>query len=309
MQSMRTFYRSLEDLEVAGLVTRSPQRRHGSEGRFGRAYLHLTEKATVLLGLVETSAESISRASGDQPARQSGPQLPSATVADGSIYKKVYPTPFQKRQPGQVPADLQRLLTLGFSKFLVFSLMRQARDAGKRLSDVVEATWPNLKQAARPISYLQALLRSPVDFGFQVRARDAERRAARDAVTEREDAAVFAGQHAGQSFIDTNGEQLLVIDADGQGASLQAVHEGVQRRVPSSWAIGFVRAYRSGVWRLAADADAEAFAQERRRHVAILSRATPVPRRLSDSGRSALAMARAALRERRLPDAASVRGA
>src|SRR5471030_1132995 len=53
MQSMRTFYRSLDDLEAAGLIVRPPQKRHGEAGLFGRAYLHLTDKATLVLGLVE----------------------------------------------------------------------------------------------------------------------------------------------------------------------------------------------------------------------------------------------------------------
>jgi hypothetical protein len=42
LQSMRTFYRSLDDLEAAGLINRPPQKRHGDAGLFGRAYLHLT---------------------------------------------------------------------------------------------------------------------------------------------------------------------------------------------------------------------------------------------------------------------------
>src|SRR5471032_262338 len=53
MQSMRTFYRSLDDLEAAGLIERVPQKRFGSAGLFGRAYLHLTEKSAIVLGLVE----------------------------------------------------------------------------------------------------------------------------------------------------------------------------------------------------------------------------------------------------------------
>src|SRR5580698_3700860 len=50
MQSMRTFYRSLDDLETAGLIERVPQKRFGSAGLFGRAYLHLTEKSALVLG-------------------------------------------------------------------------------------------------------------------------------------------------------------------------------------------------------------------------------------------------------------------
>jgi hypothetical protein len=44
MQSIRTFYRSLDDLETAGLIVRPPQRRYGEAGLFGRAYLHPSPK-------------------------------------------------------------------------------------------------------------------------------------------------------------------------------------------------------------------------------------------------------------------------
>src|SRR5215471_11366893 len=53
LQSMRTFYRSLDDLETAGLIDRRPQARYVEAGLFGRAYLHLTEHAATLLGLIE----------------------------------------------------------------------------------------------------------------------------------------------------------------------------------------------------------------------------------------------------------------
>src|SRR6195952_908667 len=52
MQSMRTFYRSLDDLEAAGLIERAPQKRFGEAGLFGRAYLHLTERSAIVLGYV-----------------------------------------------------------------------------------------------------------------------------------------------------------------------------------------------------------------------------------------------------------------
>src|SRR5471032_3170709 len=51
MQSMRTFYRSLDDLERAGFIDRRAQSRYVEAGLFGRAYIHLTERAAALLGL------------------------------------------------------------------------------------------------------------------------------------------------------------------------------------------------------------------------------------------------------------------
>ncbi len=47
---------------------------------------------------------------------QTSLSVPSANVADGGM--NLSPSIFQKRQPGQLPADLQRLHYLGF--FLIF---------------------------------------------------------------------------------------------------------------------------------------------------------------------------------------------
>ena len=133
-------------------------------GLFGRAYLQLTERAAALLGYFRTPAHATSAkrpvANLCRGSRLQAPDRsmlsftdPSAKLADGGIYKDLSPTPFQKRQPGQVPEDLQRLRSLGFIDFLIFKLMREARENGKRLSDVVEATWDHLKAAKAPINY------------------------------------------------------------------------------------------------------------------------------------------------------------
>ena len=66
LQSMRTFYRSLDDLETGGFIVRPPQKRHGDAGLFGRAYLHLTDKAATLLGLVN-EPNSQSSTAGSRP--------------------------------------------------------------------------------------------------------------------------------------------------------------------------------------------------------------------------------------------------
>ncbi len=152
MQSLRTLYRSLDDLEGAGLIERAPQSRYAEIGRFGRSNLQLTERAAALLGFVDQpvtqlSAKTAAAADPLPEAPVQAPDIealsftsPSAKLALGAIYKDLSPTPFQKRQPGQLPSDLQRLRSLGFIDFLIFKLMREARENGKRLSDVVEAT-------------------------------------------------------------------------------------------------------------------------------------------------------------------------
>jgi hypothetical protein len=311
MQSERTFYRSLDDLETAGLIDRPPQRRYVHAGLFGRAYLHLTERAAIILGLaaepipadqpVEAKADSVDSSTTNAGAQQAGTAAAeafsyrSATVADGGIYKDLSPTTFQKRQPGQVPADLQRLRSLGFQKFLIFKLMREARQQGKRLSDVVEATWDHLKKAVRPICYLRALLHSTADFGFQVRSREAERNAVRAANEEQQAAEALVAHVAGQSFVDVSGDRKLVVDVDGMSLSVYSVEEGVARREAGQWQVRFAQALRAGQIRVATGADLEAFAQARRQVSVPVRTAPGGPRVATEAVSDHLALLRGTL--------------
>ena len=255
MQSERTFYRSLTDLETAGLIDRRPQRRYVEAGLFGRAYLHLTEKAAVLLGLAEgPDAETDTQP--NEAAAESAKEFtqPSDCVADGANTKDLIPTAFQKRQPaefstnkpGQPPEDLQRLRTLGFTDFLIFKLMRQAREAGKLLSHVVEVCWEPLRKAIYPISYLRALLASPTDFSHQLRARHAEQAAARDAVQAKQRAARDLAQLDGQAFEDAAGMQRYVVSEGGACLTVYRSGEDVARRVGGEWAVEFVNLIKQG---------------------------------------------------------------
>ncbi|WP_454862564.1 hypothetical protein [Paraburkholderia fungorum] len=267
--SRRTLYRALDDLESAGLIRRAGQLRitsEGYEGQFGRTYLHLTDRAAVLLGFVEpavpvTTASPSVPQSETRNAAAGAFDPPGASVAPGADIRDLYPASSQKRQPGQVPADLERLRSLGFSKFLIFGLMRDARQHGKRLSDVVEATWTHLKRANRPICYLRSLLRSPVDFGYQLRAKNTETATRRDAEAEREEAARFAIEAAGQIYVNDAGTRRVDVDRDGQGATVWIVGEGTARREAGDWKLRLLRAVRAGGLRVVTTADLEAFAQ------------------------------------------------
>jgi hypothetical protein len=277
MQSLRTLYRSLDDLEGAGLIERAPQSRYAEIGRFGRSNLQLTERAAALLGFVDQpvtqlSAKTAAAADPLPEAPVQAPDIealsftsPSAKLALGAIYKDLSPTPFQKRQPGQLPSDLQRLRSLGFIDFLIFKLMREARENGKRLSDVVEATWDHLKAAKAPINYLRTLLRSPVDFGHQLRHRRSVRAEERIRVDRASHAELIAQQSAGQTFIDSTGERKYVVDADARSMTVYAVDEGVGRQA-AAWKEVFAEARKHGRIRIASFDDLEAFAQARRTH-------------------------------------------
>ncbi|MFM0326471.1 hypothetical protein [Caballeronia glebae] len=247
MQSERTFYRSLADLETAGLVERPPQRRYVEAGLFGRAYLHLTQKAAELLGLVDAKrAQSNECEEGAAASEAQRFEAPYANVADGANTKDLYPKAFQKRQPGQIPQDLERLRALGFLDFLIFKLMREARESGKRLSEVVEICWQHLRKAAHPISYLRALLASPTDFGHQLRAKAAALIAHRAAARDREELETTLRALDGQSFVDTRGEKRYTVTEGGTTLVVYSATECVTRRAVGQWTQGFVAALKRG---------------------------------------------------------------
>jgi hypothetical protein len=195
-----------------------------------------------------------------------------------------------------VPADLQRLRPLGFRDFLIFKLMREAREQGKRLSDVVEATWEHLKKADRPICYLYALLASTADFSFQIRGRQAAQDSARTAAKEQQAAESLVREVAGQSFVDASGERKLVVDADGLSLSVYNVEEGVARREAGQWQLRFAKALRAGQIRLAQPDDLKAFAQTRRQAAAPALPHADTPRITTGAVSVNLALLKGALR-------------
>ena len=249
MQSMRTFYRGLDDLEAAGLIVRPPQNRYSEAGLFGRAYLHLTGQAAQLLGLVEPPAPPVSAEPAQRQAegaQTSSLTQRSASVADGAIYKDLYPASSQKRQPGQLPSDLERLRRLGFHEFLIFKLMREARQQQKLLSDVVDVAWEHLCKAHRPINYLRALLHSTADFAWQARSK-------RQAATERHQAeqealrvATMVQRHAGGIFFDSNTSRRICVASDAGTVTVHECGESAPRVSAGNWQVDFVVAIDSG---------------------------------------------------------------
>jgi hypothetical protein len=251
LQSMRTFYRSLDDLETGGFIVRPPQKRHGNAGLFGRAYLHLTDRAATLLGLVnEPNSQPSTELPRPMPDTVLGetPRFlapPSATVAHGAIYNDLYPNN-QKRQPARLPADLQRLLSLGFHEFLIFRLMREAKLNLKRLSDVVEVAWIHLQKAKRPINYLRALLRSPVDFSHRLRTKHAAQAKADTARIRAEQIHAIVAQHAGQVFFDASNGRRFEVSKDAAQIAVHDHREPTPRVRVGNWSAEFVDALESG---------------------------------------------------------------
>jgi hypothetical protein len=280
LHSRRTLYRALADLQDADLIRRTGQLRiatEGYEGRFGRTHIHFTEKAAILLGLAEPP--TVKTAAGDAngegaAAPNQGFKKPSANVALGAYIEDLSPGSFQKRQPGQLPADLQRLRSLGFHEFLIFRLMKEARQHGKLLSDVVAVVWEHLKAAHRPINYLRKLLTTPTDFAHQRLARQTAISAAQQAQREAHEVQAALSRCAGQTFFDATGTRRIVISADV--STTHDVREAQPRVMAGAWQAGFVDALRAGRLQLAtAELDAQFAAQRREQQRAHALAVTP----------------------------------
>ncbi|MCY0389943.1 hypothetical protein OVY01_22650 [Robbsia sp. Bb-Pol-6] len=249
MTSERTFFRALADLAQAGLIVRYEQWEVAGRAGFNRAYLALSERAIALLGLNEKTTPRYARSSSSSAANDDQSQ----NLAEGTdsmadpIKRDLYPAS-QQRQPGQLPSDLQRLLDLGFHEFLVFKLMRDAKRQGKFLSDVVAASWQHLKAAAKPICYLQALLRSATDFTALSRYQ----KCAKAEVETRHSEMLQLGRDienlAGHVFYDTAGTRRIAISSDGLTAVLDHAHDRVPRVAAGAWQKDFIRALASGQW-------------------------------------------------------------
>ncbi|ARL04315.1 hypothetical protein [Burkholderia pseudomallei] len=282
--SERTWYRAENELVQAGLITVAEQGRKSllvkvaeqgkrfRGGLFGCAYIHLTRDAAILLGLLASparpqaendQADTAARESCAAPdVQDSAPQLvanaspadlsalPTATVADRFTYKDyLSPDSFQKRQQDRLPADVRPLRALGFHENYIFQLMKRARvQHGKRLGEVVQATWDHLSKAERPVSYLLKLLASPTDFGWLARQKAATIAAQAVAQAEVQQQEAMREKVAGQIYFSTCGTRRYAVSGDGLMLVTRDVSEAVDRSASSGWITGFVKAFQRGAF-------------------------------------------------------------
>ncbi|MGA7815388.1 MAG: hypothetical protein WCA53_21185, partial [Caballeronia sp.] len=179
-----------------------------------------------------------------------------------AIYKDLFPKN-QKRQPASVPGDLERLLGLGFHRFLIFKLMREAKAHAKLLSDVVEATWEHLRNAKHPINYLRALLRTPVDFSHQVRTKFAAAEQQQATVEHEKQIASTVTEFAGKTFIDSTNTRLITVSASAESIVMQHYAESAPRIAVAKWQEEFVAAVKAHKISLITEASANAFKAKR----------------------------------------------
>ncbi|WP_458764316.1 helix-turn-helix domain-containing protein [Cupriavidus basilensis] len=241
--SEATVYRSLASLEAIGLIAREEQRKTAANLKVvGR--IRLGDVAIQRLGLADSGHSKPAVATQYMPDRA---LYAGAATGDLASVRDVNLPPLQsstKKQPATparfteiqgktVPADLawlvqERQLRLSG----LFLLMKLARTASQRLSDVVAATRHALAklEGKELFAYLAALVRKPVDFTHIAKSMTAETEAkeADRLEAQRRDArlATLVDALRGKTLVRADGatwsvdEASLVVRANGVTSAL-----------------------------------------------------------------------------------------
>lgn len=236
--SEATVYRALGALEDAGLIERERQRRTKAQleviGRIG-----FSAKLLRCIGIASPQLQSTVHV----PARSDEPVASSTGLASVSDVNKTIQSSTKKHPgPGSfllidsraVPVDLAPLVRDQALKMsALFLLMKLARTAGHRLSDVVSAAGNALSplRGRELFAYLKSLLEKPVDYGHVVRTRklheDEERAAEARATQERQQIAELVERYRGKrvsapdgSTYEVDSASIVITDANGRRSSL-----------------------------------------------------------------------------------------
>ncbi|WP_340526943.1 winged helix-turn-helix domain-containing protein [Cupriavidus necator] len=234
--SEATVYRALGALEDAGLIERERQQRTRTQlevvGRIG-----FTAKLLQCIGIAgrefghpePRTGSDVSRSSASCLAPVSGINNPKQS----STKKHPGPRAFVQIDDRAVPIDLATLVRdRELKASALFLLMRLARAAGHRLSDVVSAAGHALGalRGRELFAYLKSLLEKPIDYGHLVRTRKAqeneeqaaEARAARERLLVSQLVERYRGRRIsapdGRTF-EVDSASILITDANGRRSS------------------------------------------------------------------------------------------
>lgn len=226
--SERSIHRHIVKLVELGLLRTEDQRHGQKNGKFLVTHVFLTEKMAKMVGLIGAGEGATEEGTLPAPpsAKMAGGHIKESLTVPSSTKKQGRPTPAhgQRTEP-TIPADLQPLAELGMWPQTICKLMREAKDNGKLLSDILVAVRKRLvelKLGGKAIAtYLRKAIASNTDFAAQAkRTRDEEHKAAQD----RADAtyiAAFREQFAGKRLSSPDGRESIVIHASGEHAHHQ----------------------------------------------------------------------------------------
>ena len=218
--SERTIHRHIVALESLGLLRAEDQRHGQKNGKFLVTHIFLTEKLATMVGLIGGAEGTLPDAPSDKMA---GGHIKEVLTVPSSTKKQGRPaTPHGRRTEPTIPTDLQPLAELGMWPQTICKLMKEAKDHGKLLSDILVAVKKRLvelklngKQIA---TYLRKAIASKTDFGAQAKqAQNEERKTAQ----RRADAAFIASfrkQYAGKHLRSLDDRESVVVHASGEHA-------------------------------------------------------------------------------------------
>nr|WP_316157509.1 helix-turn-helix domain-containing protein [Cupriavidus sp. BIC8F] len=235
--SEATVYRALGTLEDAGLIERERQQRTRAQlevvGRIG-----FTAKLLQCIGLAGRELGYPEPQTGSDESRSSSACLAPVSGVNNpkqsSTKKLSGPREFVQIHDRAVPIDLAPLVRdQELTTSALFLLMRLAREAGHRLSDVVSAAGHVLGplRGRELFAYLKSLLGKPIDYSYVVQTRKAqedERRAtAAQAAQDRLEVAQLVERYRGRRVSAPDGRiyevdsaSIVITEANGRRSSL-----------------------------------------------------------------------------------------
>lgn len=249
--SVRSIDRHLEKLSSLGLVRVEDQRHGQRNGKFLVTHIFLTDKLAQMVGLVDVSA-SLPPPS---PAPLKRAQ-PSDKMTCGHINGLPVPSSTTKKQgrpqlsEPTIPEDLQPLVQLGLMPTTVCKLMREARENGKRLSDILVVVQERLRElklkGGQIRNYLLKAIASPTDFSKRAEGERQNALQREKARADKEIVDRFQEQYRGKVLRSPDGRETLYINADGTLARHhQGLHESIlplQNRVDVAHVMGKLEA-------------------------------------------------------------------
>lgn len=256
--SSATWYRAQKELLNLGLITVDVQVRKRF-GRFAGAYIYLTDKATLLLGLskseegAEIGVDLQPEAPASNDAAPSSADQPSLKTRVLFTEERI-PYAFQKRQQPRLPQDLMRLRTLGLDENLIFWLMRKAKEQGHLLSEVVQATWDSLSKANAPKAYLLALVHARTDFRAICRAKGAKTEKERIVAKNRDFVRGVLEGAARKHFMDAKGN-VFEVESDASSVLVTETGSSITSRLVGSSLIEFAKRLHAGHFKVAQTRD------------------------------------------------------
>lgn len=222
-KSLDSVHRAISWLEKQNLIERERVARAGLRG--SRSPLVPTQQMLFALGLVDAHGKASVKpmpvgASVKDQAHQAAPdhtgQIPTTTVSPphqqgyveassrvGQEYTRVGPV--------CLPSDLVWMCSKGVTPFGVLGLMKHAKQAGQRLSDVVKACHKYLGglKSNELFAYIKALLLSGRDFSTGIREEEKHLSEMREKEYLREKAEIYEGKR----FISKKSGKVFQIES------------------------------------------------------------------------------------------------